>query len=115
MEKVTFKEVDVNRCSGCRGIWFDLLKHEELKKLKGSEVIDDGDSKIGRENNKIDRIQCPSCQTPMIRMVDREQPHIWYESCSVCHGVYFDAGEFRDFKSRTLIDIFRDLLAGPRE
>ena len=47
----------------------------------------------------------------MIRMVDLDQPHIWYESCKVCKGVYFDAGEFKDFSKRTFADFFRDLFA----
>jgi transposase-like protein len=33
----------------------------------------------------------------MIRIVDVDQPHIWFEHCTVCGGSFFDAGEFRDF------------------
>ena len=37
----------------------------------------------------------------MFQMVVAGQPHIAYESCGVCHGVFFDAGEFRDFREET--------------
>jgi len=40
----------------------------------------------------------------MIRMVDSEQPHIWFEACKTCNGVFLDAGEFTDLKERTLLD-----------
>ena len=50
---------------------------------------------------------CPIDNVRMIRMVDAGQPHIWFESCPVCHGAFFDAGEFTDFKERTLIEMFR--------
>ena len=50
----------------------------------------------------------------MIKMVDQRQPHIWYKSCSLCYGVFFDAGEFRDYKEETVLDFFKDLLAGER-
>ena len=114
MEIVEYAGIKVDRCVGCRGIWFDMLEHEHLKSIEGSESIDIGDEAVGREFNKMDRIDCPSCGTCMIRMVDRDQPHIWYEACTVCYGVFFDAGEFRDYKERTVLDFFRDLFAGER-
>jgi Zn-finger nucleic acid-binding protein len=115
MEKVTFKNVDVDRCTVCKGIWFDALEHERLKKLKGSESIDIGDPEQGKKYSDIDRIECPVCQSQMLRMVDRKQPHIWYEACTVCGGVFFDAAEFRDYKERTVIDFFRDLMVKERQ
>ncbi|MDH3641318.1 MAG: zf-TFIIB domain-containing protein [Gammaproteobacteria bacterium] len=47
-------------------------------------------------------------------MIDRDQPHLWYEACTVCYGVFFDAGEFRDYKEKTALDFFRDLFAQER-
>jgi hypothetical protein len=46
----------------------------------------------------------------MIQMTDHKQPHIKYESCTVCYGVFFDAGEFRDYKEVTLAESVRKLL-----
>jgi len=105
MEKVTYQNIEVDRCTGCQGIWFDLLEHRELKGLAGSEKID-----IAEAGN----INCPVCQTRMTRLVDVEQPHLQYESCPVCYGVFFDAGEFRDYKAETILDFFRDLSAKER-
>jgi hypothetical protein len=58
----------------------------------------------------------PACSPALelIRMIDREQPHIWYEACTSCYGVSFDAGEFRDYKEKTVLDFFRDLFAKER-
>lgn len=114
MEKVTFETVEVNRCTNCKGMWFDMLQHEHLKAMQDSESIDIGDAATGREYDKIDRINCPICRTQMIRMVDAKQPHIHYEACTSCYGVFFDAGEFRDYKEETVIDFFRDLFAKER-
>lgn len=115
METVIFEQIEVDRCTHCKGIWFDMLEHEELKQLKGSESIDTGDPEMGSEYNKIDKIECPVCKTGMTRMVDNKQPHIWYESCATCYGLFFDAGEFADFKKYTLADILRDLQAKERK
>ncbi len=114
MEVVAFKDVEVDRCTLCKGLWFDSFEAEQLKHMKGSEEIDIGDPDVGRVFNRDDRIDCPRCKTAMIRMVDPKQTHIWMESCTVCHGVFFDAGEFRDFKRYTVIDFFRGLRTGER-
>lgn len=91
-----------------------MLEHEQLKAMAGSESIDIGDEIVGEKHNAMDRIDCPVCHTRMIPMVDHEQPHIWYEACTVCYGVFFDAGEFSDYKEKTVLDFFRDLFAGER-
>jgi uncharacterized protein len=115
MQAVHYGSIEVDRCTHCKGIWFDMLEAQHLKEVKGSGVIDAGDAETGRQYNQIDRIKCPVCTGPMLRMVDNRQPHIWYESCPVCYGMFFDAGEFRDFKEETVLDHFRDLLAKERK
>ncbi len=114
MEKIQYESIEVDRCTECRGLWFDMLEHEHLKAIEGSEEIDIGDPKIGKQTNIVDRIECPVCDSPMIRMVDARQRHIWLESCPVCYGVFFDAGEFRDYKQENVLDFFRDLFSQQR-
>jgi len=104
MQAVTFQGIEFDRCSSCAGLWFDIMEEEQLKKLAGSEQVDVGDEKVGQALNEKGRIQCPKDSTPMVRMVVAGQPHIWFESCSVCQGTYFDAGEFKDFKAETFAD-----------
>ncbi|MFT4585568.1 MAG: hypothetical protein ACI915_005592 [Gammaproteobacteria bacterium] len=113
-EDVQYDWTIVQRCTGCQGLWIGQSKHEYLKSLGGSEVIDIGDATVGWKFNKIDRIFCPACNTAMIRMVVPDQHHIWFESCSICEGVFFDAGEFRDYKEKTVLDFFRDLMTEER-
>jgi uncharacterized protein len=115
MEPVEFGEIEVDRCTHCQGIWFDMLEAEHLKELKNAETIDIGDPVIGKGFNKIENINCPKCATPMIRMVDAGQPHIHYEGCGVCHGLFFDAGEFSDYKEESLMDRIRDMLSRERK
>src|SRR5688500_12312425 len=118
MGKVTFGSVVVDRCTSCKGLWFDAREHERLKDVEGAETIDVGPLATGatkpatdaadRSNRPSDaKIDCPVCHTRMIRMVDHQQPHIHYESCTVCHGVFFDAGEFRDYKDQTVSEWFK--------
>ena len=97
----------MNRCTSCQGIWFDEYEQKTLKALKGSESIDTGDPQVGEEYNQVDKIDCPVCNVPMTRLVDAKQSHIWYEGCPVCYGVFFDAGEFQDYKAETILDFLK--------
>jgi uncharacterized protein len=121
MLKVNFEGVEVDNCTSCHGIFFDAFEKEQLQRMKGAEAIDFGEPEVGRRFNKVDQINCPRCGSRMIRMVDFDQPHIWFEYCTVCGGSFFDAGEFKDLKHHTLVDFFKDLLVkerrspGPRE
>ena len=114
MVKITHGAIEVDRCTGCGGLWLDLLEREKLAQLEGSEWIDSGDPETGEAFDRVERIDCPLCQTRMIRMVDPVQPHIRYEACKNCNGVFLDAGEFTDMKERTLVDRLRDLFAPER-
>lgn len=115
MKKVEFTAIEVDRCTNCQGLWFDMLEAEQLKEIKGSENIDIGDPNVGKEYNKIDKVNCPKCNTLMGKMVDNNQPHIWYEACDICYGVFFDAGEFRDYKEESILDFFKKITQKPRQ
>ena len=115
MKPVTYQGIEVDRCTHCAGLWFDMLEAEDLKKLSGSEVIDIGSTSIGKKENKIDRVECPKDSVSMLRMVVSGQPHIWYEACPICYGTYFDAGEFRDFKAETFMDMVRSVFNRERK
>ncbi|MCK7594400.1 zf-TFIIB domain-containing protein [Pseudomarimonas salicorniae] len=114
MQVVRVEGGEVDRCGGCGGLWFDMLEDQDLLSLAAE--IDTGDPEVGRRHNAIDRISCPKCSDgqPMIRMVDPAQPHIWFESCTVCYGKFFDAGEYRDLAEFTVADWFKRLRARPR-
>ena len=114
MRLVSFHGVAVERCTSCDGLWLAARAHEKLARMEGSEALDSGDAKVGKDYDKLGRIRCPACRSPLVRMVDSRQPHVWFESCSACGGVFFDAGEFKDLKEHTIADFFRDLFAKER-
>jgi Zn-finger nucleic acid-binding protein len=114
MEKVPTPQGVIDRCVNCKGMWFDMLEDQDLKPY--ADEVDIGSSAVGAHNNKIDRIKCPACpDSQLIRMVDSAQPHIWFESCPVCYGRFFDAGEFRDLSEITIADVFRRFSAKQRD
>ena len=105
LKPIVHENVEIDRCSGCGGLWFDAFEHEELKQLSGSERIDYSPKTAVPSNTGTGK--CPKDQQQLFGMVVAGQPHISYESCGFCHGVFFDAGEFKDFKEETLGERFR--------
>ncbi|MEQ9065700.1 MAG: zf-TFIIB domain-containing protein [Gimesia chilikensis] len=106
----TFEDISFERCSGCKGLWFDMLEKDDLLQIKGSESIDIGSEQVGAEYRDMRLVDCPKCERAMIPMVDKDQFHIKYESCPDCFGTFFDAGEFRDLKENTVLDRFWQML-----
>lgn len=109
MEKVTFNAITVDRCTQCKGIWFDGVEHKDLKKMKGSASIDIGSEKVGKEYDDMENVACPVCGEVMTTVADKFQTHIHYEVCPAGHGAFFDAGEFKDYKVENLMDFIKSL------
>lgn len=109
-EKVTFENIEVDRCLGCQGLWFDMLEKEDLIKIKGSEAIDIGSDQVGGKYKGNQNIKCPECAVTMVPMVDKDQVDIKYESCQSCYGTFYDAGEFRDLKESSVLKRFKQML-----
>ena len=110
METVTYENITVERCTACKGLWFDALEAEHLKALRGSQDIDTGSADKGRFMDNISKVRCPVCNTPMIQMVDVHHPDLRFESCKVCYGMFFDAGEFRHYKEGRILELFKKWL-----
>lgn len=110
METLVVEGIAVDRCTDCKGIWFDMLEMDDLKKIEGSESIDIGDELTGKRFSRLRKIDCPVCNTLMVPMVDKDQFEIEYELCPTCFGTFFDAGEFRELKHETIIKRFKQML-----
>jgi len=115
MEPIEFNGTEVDRCTICNGIWFDAGEIEILRNKQAAAAIDTGRAATGKQSNALDEYQCPRCSGAMVRVVDPQQRHIWYETCSSCNGSYLDAGELLDLSTVTVADFFKDLVTPERK
>ena len=106
MATVRLAETEIDRCTGCGGLWFDLLEQEDVRTAPGASALDSGDRSLGARYNQVGLVRCPVDDQTMVRMVDRAQPSLWFESCPLCYGVFFDAGEFTEFREEQVRDLF---------
>ena len=74
-ESVTFNEIEIERCTNCKGLWFNSLEKEDLLKIKGSESVDIGDEQVGSQYRDMQDVDCPHCHERMMPMVDKDQFH----------------------------------------
>ena len=111
MKQIEFEGVQVDRCYNCYGLWFDFQEQQQLKDKPGATEIDSGDAAMAQRTNLIRNIYCPRDGALMTPMTDLNQPHIWYEACPHCYGVFFDAGEFKDYSEKTLVESIRAMFA----
>jgi len=109
-EKIYGPKIVINRCEGCGGLFIKKNMLEELKEEWSSDWLDSGEVGTGKQHNQITDIDCPGCHTPMDHIADEKQTHIHLESCPACHGLYFDAGEFTDWKYDTWDDFVKGAL-----
>ncbi len=115
MEQIDYEGTEIDRCTICSGIWFDAGEIDVLRDEQAAAAIDTGDARIGKQSNAMDSYQCPRCSAAMVKVVDPKQTHIWYETCSSCHGSYLDAGELRDLADTSITDFFKSLAAPERK
>src|SRR5262245_20018230 len=101
MEIVRFRSSDVERCTGCKGIWFDVFETSQLQNLPGSEEIDVGAGAETQPPGETARLPCPKCGGgQLIRMADLKNAKVSFYTCGVCGGSFFEAGEFRRLKKK---------------
>lgn len=110
MYKVKAGSVTLDRCPHCGGIWLD---HKELEMglavdSKALKDLDVGGTTRGVGAHAIRC--CPRDKALLVTIVDPKQSHIRYEKCTICGGMFLDAGELRDLSEFTLAERIRELL-----
>jgi Zn-finger nucleic acid-binding protein len=95
------KDVKVEECKQCHGVWFDATELEEATK----EVDQDlrwMDFDLWKNQDSIDvsrgTLMCPRCNIPMA-MVKYGPTEVQVDTCTNCHGIWLDKGEFEEIIS----------------
>lgn len=67
LHQVIYRQIEVDRCDHCQGIWFDRLEAEKLKQIKGSESLDKCTKPRNKQRSPVSA--CPHCRQQMLRML----------------------------------------------
>ena len=104
MESATVADQRVDRCTNCKGVWLDL--GETAAPPSAVAAVDDGPARPVLAARRD--IHCPRCRT-VTTPVTEPGSGVLYEKCSVCQGVYLDAGEWRKLNPRAPAQWLRSL------
>ena len=97
-------KVEIDYCTGCKGVWLDAGELEMLlndngkaKKLISSFVKDTSSGEKAR--------RCPICDKKMEKIdVGHEKPTLLIDRCSKGDGLWFDKGELNNIIARAKLD-----------
>jgi Zn-finger nucleic acid-binding protein len=86
---VEHKQIELDYCTKCRGVWFDEGELElmlEKNKLGGPPHLPEAES--SEEKRK-----CPVCGRKMKKVLAGQEPRLIIDACPEEEGLWFDGGE----------------------
>ena len=93
---VEYRNIELDYCTGCKGVWFDSGELELLLESHGLEeakvflanILDSTEAVSSEKKRK-----CPLCGHKMKKITIGEEPKILIDMCGEEHGLWFDGGE----------------------
>ncbi len=93
---VEYKNIELDYCPRCRGVWFDGGELELLLEISGLEnyrsyiesLLNSAEIKTSEKKRK-----CPTCRRKMKKSYIDEGKTIMVDVCTRHHGIWFDKGE----------------------
>jgi Zn-finger nucleic acid-binding protein len=91
------KDVEIDECNKCKGIWFE---DDELRKAKDSTDSDLNwmDFEIWKHKDKFQararNLACPQCNQTLVT-VNYADTGVEIDYCPECKGTWLDKGEFK--------------------
>jgi Zn-finger nucleic acid-binding protein len=96
MMVMEYKQIEIDFCHKCSGIWFDRGELELLlKNSAGGSTGIPALSGAAEETRSYGKRKCPICGKKM-REVGIGEPNIEVDICSQGDGIWFDGGELQE-------------------
>ncbi|MHC4242951.1 MAG: TFIIB-type zinc ribbon-containing protein [Planctomycetota bacterium] len=104
MITLELREVEIDYCTDCSGIWLDAGELELLlgEPEKAAHLLDS--FKI--DSKSLEKIRkCPICSKKMQKViVGSSKPTLLIDKCRRADGLWFDKGELQDIFERAHLD-----------
>jgi Zn-finger nucleic acid-binding protein len=93
---VEYSDIELDYCTGCKGVWFDsgelelLLEAAEVEDYRVflDEIIDKPEAATGEKKRK-----CPICNVKMRKACIDDDNQVLIDICRYEHGIWFDNQE----------------------
>lgn len=104
MVVLELRDVEIDHCFGCGGIWLDAGELEMLidDVEKSAKLLDSFE--IEKKSTEKAR-KCPICSKKMDKVIaGKDKPQLLIDRCRKKHGLWFDSGELQDILKRAQLD-----------
>ena len=95
---VEYKQIELDYCPECHGVWFDKGELELLLEKRNLADADEGNLAFSNEpeapSNEKKR-RCPICRRKMKKVLATKEPKILIDVCIRGDGLWFDNGELK--------------------
>ncbi len=97
LKKKTLKDIEIDECEKCKGIWFD---QDELRQAKDAADKDINwmDFEIWKHKDRFSAkpasLACPKCNKALVTL-DYGDTKVSIDYCPTCKGAWLDDGEFK--------------------
>ena len=89
LDETKFKDIDVDHCPQCKGLWLDF---HELDQLEDHSMDEDSRKGMVEYSRRESDISCPHCNEPMETFNYRAHD-LPIDHCKNEHGYWLDEGE----------------------
>jgi Zn-finger nucleic acid-binding protein len=93
---VEYRNIELDYCNNCKGVWFDSGELELLLKscgLQEPKAFFEGIFNSQEAPSQEKKRKCPICGRKMKKTAIGGKPDILIDACRERHGLWFDGGE----------------------
>lgn len=91
MEVLSYKDLEVDQCPSCHGVWLDKGELDEVLRHKLASALDARVSAFEMDDKDELPARCRRCDEGMVALVG--PGGVRFDFCLACEGLFFDHGE----------------------
>jgi Zn-finger nucleic acid-binding protein len=95
-EAVKVGTYTIDRCTSCAGLWLDERELEKVLSMDHSALRQKRTETDAGQSESRKKGKCPRCGGTLIQLTNL-RANVKTDSCTVCYGVFLDAGELDRF------------------
>jgi uncharacterized protein len=95
-ESIRVGQYIVDRCTQCAGLWLDERELEKVLSIDHHALTEKRAATNPAANKTGKMGRCPRCSGTLIQLTNL-RANVKTDSCTICYGVFLDAGELDAF------------------
>ena len=110
------KQVEIDYCPSCAGIWLDQGELELLWDPDNTQGVKDYIANLPEAKGiNEEKRKCPICNKTMFKALIGEEKQTLIDKCPKYHGIWLDAGELEEIlsnaknKDSNVVELLRDM------